>query len=110
MLGDERLELGTQGRMATDRELGLDPLLERQQAKLSEALDLELRERLELEIGQRPATPQRLRLAEKPGRPACVPPLGCLTAIAQQLLENVQVKFAILDAQLIPGARVSSRC
>jgi hypothetical protein len=60
MLGDERLELRDQRPLAPERELGLDALLPRDQTQLLEPLDVDARKRLELEVRERPATPQAL--------------------------------------------------
>ena len=54
VLGDQRLELGDEREVAAQRELGVDPLLDRRQPELLEPLGLDLREPLELEIGERP--------------------------------------------------------
>ena len=61
VLGDERLELGDERELAAERELGVDPLLDRRQPQLLEPLDLDPRERLELEVGERPSVPQSAR-------------------------------------------------
>ena len=39
VLGDERLELGDERRVPPERELGVDPLLERREPQLLEPLD-----------------------------------------------------------------------
>ena len=57
MLSAERLELRDERELAPERELRVDPLLDRGQPQLLEALHLHARERLELEIGERPALP-----------------------------------------------------
>ena len=63
--GDERLELGDELCVAAEREIGLDPLLQRDRAQLLEPGDLRLRERLVEEVGERGATPERERLAQR---------------------------------------------
>ena len=60
--------------MAAERELGVDPLLDRGEAELVEPLGLDPGERLELEIGERPSVPQRLRVAQQRGRAAAASP------------------------------------
>ena len=50
---DERLELADDVAVAAELEIGLDPLLERDQPKLLEPPDLGLRELLERELGER---------------------------------------------------------
>ena len=61
---DERLELGDELGVAREREVGVDPLLERDRAQLLEPCDLGLCERLVEEVGQGGAAPQAERLAE----------------------------------------------
>ena len=63
VLADERLELGDQGRVAAERQIGLDALLERQQPELVEPGDLGLRELLVGEVRERRAAPHVERLA-----------------------------------------------
>ena len=65
MLGAERLELGNERELAAERELGIDPFLDRREPQLLEPLDLHPRERLELEVGERAAVPERLRGAQR---------------------------------------------
>ncbi len=65
VLGDQRLELARERRVLAAREVGLDALLERQDAQLLEAPHLALRERLIAELAQDRAAPQRERLAER---------------------------------------------
>ena len=50
MLRGQRLELGDEGQVVTQRELGVDALLDNGEPELLEALDLDARERLEFEI------------------------------------------------------------
>jgi hypothetical protein len=64
VLGHERLELAHQRGMAPELQLGLDALLHHGQAQLLQPLDVQARRRLELEVSQRRATPQRLSLAQ----------------------------------------------
>ena len=97
MLGDERLELRDQRPLAPERELGLDPLLPRDQAQLLEPLDVDARERLELEVRERPAAPQALAVPQHPGRAFRVPLLERSPPLGQQPLEAVQVELAGLD-------------
>ena len=62
---DQRLELGDQLLVAAERELGVDPLLERYQPQLLETRRLGLGEGLEGEVGKGCAAPRRERLAER---------------------------------------------
>ena len=103
MLGDELLQLGAQGGVPAERQFGVDPVLDRLQPERLESLDLESGERLELQIGQRPAAPQRLRFPQQPRRPARVAVAQRVPAGGHLLLERVQVQLAILDPQQIAG-------
>ena len=64
MLADERLDLADELRVAAEREVGLEPPLERLQAKLFETWGLGLRERLVGEVGKRRPAPEVESLAE----------------------------------------------
>src|SRR5215210_2741948 len=81
---DERFQLADQLRVATERELGLDPLLDRSEMELFEPSDLALRKRLVGELGERRAAPQSQRLPQK--------------------LEALQVKLSSTDAHQIATA------
>ena len=90
--------------MAPEREVGLDPLLERVQTLLLEATDLDLRERLVGKLRQWWAAPQRERLAEQLGRA-----LGLLLghgrpALGDEPLEVLQVERVRFDADHIAAA------
>lgn len=61
MGGDERLELADELSVASECEVGLDPLLESGYTCLFEARDLVLGERVEHEVGQCRPTPLRER-------------------------------------------------
>ena len=60
MLRGQRLELGHERKLPAEREFRVDPLLDGGEPQLLEALYLHARERLELEIRQRPSLPQAL--------------------------------------------------
>ena len=57
VLGGERLQLGDQIGVATERQIGLDPLLQHREAKLLQPRDRRLRERLVAEVGKRRPAP-----------------------------------------------------
>ena len=90
VLRDQRLELADELSAAAELEVGVDPLLERLQAQLLEPADLGLGERLEGEVGERWAAPQRERLAEQL-RPL-VPPAGL--CLGDEALEAVRGRAA----------------
>jgi hypothetical protein len=63
VLGDERLQLAHQVGVAAARQVRVDARLERRPAQLLQPRDLDLRERLEGEVGERRPAPERQRLA-----------------------------------------------
>jgi hypothetical protein len=54
---DQPLELWNERRVATQRDLGVDPILQRDQAQLLEPTDLVPRELLEREVCERLSAP-----------------------------------------------------
>ena len=62
MLGDERLELADELVVAPEREVRVDPELDRRQPDLLEPGDRRLGEALVGEVGERRAAPQRQRV------------------------------------------------
>ena len=99
-LGDERLELGDELRSPPEREVGLDPLLQRQAAQLLEAGRLRLHELLVREVSQRLSSPERQSRAK------CRRALRGLLSRGsfQEPLELVEVELARPHAQEVPGA------
>ena len=68
-----------------------------------EPLDLEPGKRLKLQIGQRPAAPQRLRPPQQHRRPARVTAAQRVPASGHPLLKHIQIQLTWLDAQQVPG-------
>ena len=64
VLRRQRVELRDQRGVAAEREVGVDPHLDREQVHLLEAPDRRLGERLVGEVGERGAAPERERLAQ----------------------------------------------
>ena len=90
--------------VAAEVEIGLDPLLVRDEPELLEPADLGLREVLERELGECGAAPQRQRLLDQR-----TPFLGiCPSRISEENLEPSSVDLLGCDAEQYPGARVSS--
>src|SRR5207247_781371 len=58
VLGDQGLELADRLVVPPERDVGVDPLLERSEAKILQPADLRLGERLVSEIGQRRPPPE----------------------------------------------------
>ena len=92
VLGNERLELGHQLVIATDRQVGVDAILDRRQTKLLQPGDLALRERLVPEVRQRLPAPERKRLVQ-----ACRPVarIGALSRPGDQRLELGDVDLVL---------------
>ena len=95
LLLDQRLELADHLGVPAELEIGLDPIFERGKPQLRQPPDLGLGERLELELGERRASPEGERLTQR-RRLARTRPLR---APAKQLLETVHVDRAPVDAQ-----------
>jgi hypothetical protein len=86
-----------------EREFGVDPVLDDLHAERLEPPHLQPGERLELQVGQRPAAPQRLRFPQQPGGPARIAVRERLPPGRYLLLERVQVQLAILDPEQLAG-------
>src|SRR5262249_25767656 len=85
VLERERFELADELRVAPERQIGIDALLEHRQPELLEARDLDLRERLVGEVGERRASPERQRLVQAVRIAAC-----------DELLESLEVELTRL--------------
>ena len=103
MLGDERLELGNERELAAERELRVDPLLDRGEPQLLEPLDLDARERLELEVRKRPALPQRSAARKRLRGRGGVTGRERLASLRDEPLEVLEVELARLDAKQVAG-------
>ena len=88
VLGDQRLELADQLGVAAEREVGLDPLLERRQPQVLEPAALGLGERLVRELGERRPAPERERLAQHRRGPFRVAVRERLAPLGEQPLER----------------------
>ena len=64
MRTDQRLELADQLLVTTEREIDIDALLDRRHASLFEARNLRLSERVEGEVRERGAPPERQSLEQ----------------------------------------------
>ena len=103
VLRDQRLQLADQLRVAAEREVGLDPLLQRRQPQILQPAGLDARERLLVELGQRRPAPQRERLAQQPRRARG---LGRCARLGDEPLEPLQVDRLRLD--LRAGSRAGA--
>ena len=87
--------------MAPEREVGLDPLLERHGAQLLEPSDLGLRERLVEEVGERRPAPERERLAERALGGSGIPALERRPSVLREAGEAVEVDALGCELELV---------
>ena len=73
VLSDKRVQLGDERRVASELEVGVDPLLERPESQLLEVGPRSDGERLAVEPGQWNVTPERESLVEQLGSARAVP-------------------------------------
>jgi len=99
IVSDQRFELGDEVVVATERKVGLDPLLECRQVKLLQPGDLDVRERVECELRKRRAAPEGQGLAERCGGGVRVSGRKCASSLVEQGLEPMQVELAVGDRQ-----------
>jgi hypothetical protein len=89
--------------MAAEGEVGVDPPLQRGQVQLLQPSAFGLAQPHGREVGQRRSPPQR-QCDAQPRRGGLKCPLAHgVLGFGQQVLEAVQVEFAIADPQQIPG-------
>ena len=100
VLLDEELELGDEVGVAPELELGVDQLLARREAELLEPRDLECRERLVGDVGERRAAPEPERLAEAPG---ALGDVGGRARLGAEPLEAAEVDLVGRDVEHVPG-------
>src|SRR5215218_8843421 len=109
MLADEPPELGDEVGMAAERQVGLDPLLERAQAQLLEPADLFASEVLIGEVGERRTAPEGERLAQNLRRRLRIFRPKVPSA-AEELLEAIHIALAGIQAkQIAVAARLKRR-
>lgn len=103
VVGDQRLELGDEAEVSGERELGVDPLLDRCETELLQPLGFDPRKSLELEIGERPPTPELLGCAERDRCGGWIAAGKRLAAFRGQPLEPLQVELPRLDPEQVAG-------
>ncbi|HEY5660991.1 MAG TPA: hypothetical protein VIR59_09415 [Gaiellaceae bacterium] len=84
--------------MLAEREVGIDPLLERIEAFLLEPRDLRLGERLIRELCERRPAPQRESLAQLRGGDLRLPRVERFLSFLDDVAEAVEVELVRLDA------------
>ena len=103
MFESERFELRGQLGVLAERELGLDPVLERGQAQLLEPHDFGFGKRLERQIRQRPAPPERECGGEPLSGIRCVAVGERGTPLVDQALEAHEVDALEFALKLVSG-------
>jgi hypothetical protein len=101
MLVHERLELGHERRMAAQREVRLDPALERGDPRLLEARNLRLGKSLIREVGEDWSAPEPQRRFQQGARLAWLASLKCLLTLRSEFLEPVAVDLVGFDHEQI---------
>jgi len=96
MRNDEVFELGDDWSVQAQRELGIDPQLERGQPELLEPRDLELRERLIGEVCERRSAPERDRV----GQCSC---RGCRISFGEQFSPLGKQPLETVKVELVAG-------
>ncbi len=85
--------------MLPEREVGIDPPLDRQQAQLLQTRDRRLRERLVGEIRERRPTPEPERLAQQPGSGGGIG----RGSLLDEPLEAADVELVAVEPQDVAG-------
>lgn len=94
---DEQLQFRHEVGVDPELEIGGDPILEYAQPQILEAMDVVLREVLQLRVGKRPASPESKRLAEHDR-----PPLGLfLPRRADDVLETGEIELTSIKREHI---------
>ena len=99
VLRDECLELRHELGVLPEREVGVDPSLDRQQVQVLQAHDRRLRERLEGEIRKGRPAPEPERLAQQPGGCGGI----CRGSLLEEPLEAADVELLRVDPDDVAG-------
>lgn len=101
LLGDQLLQLDDELVVASELELGLDPLLPGGESELVESRDLRLREVRVAELQERRATPEGERLSQLLGRALGLAARAGPPRLLERVAEDVAVERAALDAEAV---------
>ncbi len=104
MLGKERLQLGDEGRVASERKLGFDPLLDRAHPELPESQPFRVGERRRVEVRQRRPAPERERLREQRRCTLRIAVGKRLAPLSREPLEAAEVDFATVELEDVAGS------
>ena len=95
--------------MASEREIGLDPLFHRCQTQAVEPPDLGLGEGLERELGERRSAPEAERVVQGRGRTCGIAGRERIPPFGEQPFEAVQVELGRFDFQQVSGRACQQR-
>ena len=104
VLAHQRLELADQRGVPAEREIGVDPILERREALLLQPRSLALRKRLIREVRQRRPAPQRQRLPQPSARELRITLRERVAALRHARLESVRIELPRLQLEHVPAA------
>jgi hypothetical protein len=96
--------------MATERELGLNLILDGSQPALLEPLGLRLCERLVLDVREGRSPPEAERLAKESRRPLRRVVRERAPSLLNESLETLEVELVEADPEQVTGGRVSRTC
>src|SRR5919109_3548117 len=105
----QRLELSDELRVKSERELGVDPVLERCQSQPLQARDLRLGEPRVSEVGQGWAAPEGESLSKGLGGGLARARGQLLSTFSEQPLEAAGVDSVGIDAQAVAGGPSGDR-
>src|SRR6266446_1929931 len=100
---DQDFEFTDQAGVASESQFGLDPLLDRLQTETFEPYDLGLCERLERELRERRAAPERERLLQHARCSFGMSTCQCGLTVGEQQFESVHVERLSFDLEQIAG-------
>jgi hypothetical protein len=104
VLAHQRLELADQRGVPAEREIGVDPILERREALLLQPRSLALRKPLIRKVRQRRPAPQRQRVPQPSARELRITPRERVAALAHTSLETIRVEQPALSPKHVPAA------
>ena len=89
--------------MSPEREVGLDPILERDEAQLLESSDFSLREALIGEVSERRSAPEAESGAQGRRRTFCLAACELRLSLGDEVFEPRQIEFVRLNAKYVSG-------
>ena len=99
MLGGRCLEFADERAVPSERQVGIDPLLDRRQPALLEPVDLDAHDRIEFEVGEGPPTPEHLCRPKRARGGDRIADGQRVAALSNEVLELLEVELARLHPQ-----------